>query len=946
MTSKQSSKYKKFIVGAATAALVASAVAPVASAKDFKDTKGNTHEPAIDALSDAGVITGYPDGSFLPNKTLTRSDVVKLMGKWLVSEGYKVPTDYKTNMRFKDLKPTSNDELLQYAAVVKENGVFNGSNGNLLAGDNITRENMAVVIVRAFDTVEDIELVKYVKDQDFKKDVTDLAKAKAEARTAIDVLDFFDITNPAAPAFNPKATTTRGQFATFLHKTIKTDFSEVKAPVVDVDQVAVDAAAEQVKAGAVTVARGNYATDANKLAAVQTYVTSLVTEKDVVATVVAGKTAGEYAVTLTKGEAKAEKTIAVTFDFAADDRFVTEVNALNATQVEVKFSTAVDASDIANKVSIQGVKFTSQSLSQDGKTLSLTAEKPVNATKATVVVEPIKTKADAKVKTDKYVSTITYKDEVAPTIASVEAKTSGNVATNLTLKTSEPIKATGLVKVNGTYVTPVFTDSTTISVSGLALEAGKTHTIELVNIEDLAGIKTVSTSANFTVSVDAAAPAATLSAKGEKQILVTFNKSMDVKSVQNAIVSGSVKDEALNTIATGTVTAVEGSNDTQFLIPVTAENVFANKASRTLTVVLTDANKDKLGNKIAATTQNVTLTKDTVKPVATGYKVIKNSKDEVTAIEVDFNEGLAVGTPVAPSIVSENGVAVTNFLGGLTGAVKVGETKVVYTAKSPAKVSGKFAFSFAKDLVSDQAETVNKSEAFNYTIDFGQTETETTFSLTSAEAKDNVITVKFPEAVKGGAVANSATDLANYAMAGKPLPSGTTITLDDAQKVATITLPVESVEKDDQAAIFTVANIQSTTGKSLNTYTGTLAVDDNVAPVLVSAKVLDNKTIELTYSENIKLANAEDNIFEVDNDFAITVGTTALPLNKGELKAEAVSGFPTKVKITIAQGSGETATTLDLTKAIKVVTKTSTTTSIKDIKGIAQKAGVEVNVTK
>ena len=38
-------------------------------------------------LSDAGVISGYPDGTFLPNKTLTRSDVVKMMGKWLVSEG-------------------------------------------------------------------------------------------------------------------------------------------------------------------------------------------------------------------------------------------------------------------------------------------------------------------------------------------------------------------------------------------------------------------------------------------------------------------------------------------------------------------------------------------------------------------------------------------------------------------------------------------------------------------------------------------------------------------------------------------------------------------------------------------------------------------------------------------------------------------------------------------
>jgi hypothetical protein len=139
MSSNQSGMYKKFILGAASAALVASALAlalalaPAVSAAEFSDSKGNTHEVAIDALSDAGVITGYPDGTFLPNKTLTRSDVVKLMGKWLVTQDYKVPTDYKTKMRFDDLTSTSNDELLQYAAIVKDNGVFNGSNGNLIS---------------------------------------------------------------------------------------------------------------------------------------------------------------------------------------------------------------------------------------------------------------------------------------------------------------------------------------------------------------------------------------------------------------------------------------------------------------------------------------------------------------------------------------------------------------------------------------------------------------------------------------------------------------------------------------------------------------------------------------------------------------------------------------------------------------------------------------------
>nr|CAL25114.1 S-layer protein SslA [Sporosarcina ureae] len=230
----QPTKYRKFVVGAASAALVASAVAPVAFAAEFTDVKdNNSHKAAIDALSDAGVISGYPDGTFQPNKTLTRSDVVKLMGKWLVSEGYKVPTDYKTKPRFSDLKTTSNDELLKMSALVYDNGVFVGKpDGSLDANGDITRENIAIVLVRAFDRVYDVDLVSYVKAQEFKKDVTDLGKAKAEARPAIDVLDFFDITNPAAPEFNPKSTTTRGQFASFLYKTTKVDFDEVGGGIV------------------------------------------------------------------------------------------------------------------------------------------------------------------------------------------------------------------------------------------------------------------------------------------------------------------------------------------------------------------------------------------------------------------------------------------------------------------------------------------------------------------------------------------------------------------------------------------------------------------------------------------------------------------------------------------------------------------------------------------
>ena len=164
------------------------------------------------------------------------------------------------------------------------------------------------------------------------------------------------------------------------------------------------------------------------------------------------------------------------------------------------------------------------------------------------------------------------------------------------------------------------------------------------------------------MSVDSSEPAVTLAAKGEKAILVTFNKSMNVATVTEGLKDGSVKDESFANVTTGQVKAVANSNDTQFLIPVT-DTIYADKASRTFNVVLSDAIKDKLGNKIAATTQKVTLTKDTVKPEATGYKVIKDNDGKVTAIEVTFSEGLASGTPTSPSIVNENGVAVTSFFG-------------------------------------------------------------------------------------------------------------------------------------------------------------------------------------------------------------------------------------------------------------------------------------------
>ncbi|MGE8006596.1 S-layer homology domain-containing protein [Lysinibacillus sp. NPDC093216] len=234
-------KYSKWVVGAASAALVASAIVPAASAASFSDIKGNDHEDAILALADAKIVSGYPDGTFKPNAVVTRGNVTKFLGKWLVSENYEIPADYATEARFSDLPTTTSDkELLQYAALVKDTGVFKGANNQLMQANNMNREQMAVVLVRAIKTVYNVDLVaEYKADEDFESVITDLDKATAtENREAIIALEYAGITNVEnIQQFNPKNSLTRGQFASFLSRSIDSFGEEATLTVKEVKVV-------------------------------------------------------------------------------------------------------------------------------------------------------------------------------------------------------------------------------------------------------------------------------------------------------------------------------------------------------------------------------------------------------------------------------------------------------------------------------------------------------------------------------------------------------------------------------------------------------------------------------------------------------------------------------------------------------------------------------------
>ena len=82
-------KHKKHISCAVAAALALTCSAPAvpASAASYRDTNRTNYEKAVDALSDAGIINGYPDGTFRPENSISRAEISKILSS-VILNGY------------------------------------------------------------------------------------------------------------------------------------------------------------------------------------------------------------------------------------------------------------------------------------------------------------------------------------------------------------------------------------------------------------------------------------------------------------------------------------------------------------------------------------------------------------------------------------------------------------------------------------------------------------------------------------------------------------------------------------------------------------------------------------------------------------------------------------------------------------------------------------------
>ncbi|WP_438346980.1 S-layer homology domain-containing protein [Paenibacillus sp. FA6] len=104
--------------------------------------------PMIKAALAEGFITGYPDGTFRPGQTITRTEMAVMLSKAM-----KWDTKGKQNLTFVDVVSIP-AWALPYVALVYERGLIQGRGGNLFVPDGITtRAEAAVVLLRLWNTL-------------------------------------------------------------------------------------------------------------------------------------------------------------------------------------------------------------------------------------------------------------------------------------------------------------------------------------------------------------------------------------------------------------------------------------------------------------------------------------------------------------------------------------------------------------------------------------------------------------------------------------------------------------------------------------------------------------------------------------------------------------------------------------------------------------------------
>ena len=126
---------------AAFTAVAVGATGVMAEETIFTDvTASHPYAEGINALTSAGIVKGFGDGTFKPDATVTRGQAAKM-----IAGALKLDTTNVKNPNFKDIK-TSNQYYSQIAALVATGFVNGYEDGTFRTADKITHNQLAKIL--------------------------------------------------------------------------------------------------------------------------------------------------------------------------------------------------------------------------------------------------------------------------------------------------------------------------------------------------------------------------------------------------------------------------------------------------------------------------------------------------------------------------------------------------------------------------------------------------------------------------------------------------------------------------------------------------------------------------------------------------------------------------------------------------------------------------------
>lgn len=170
----------------------------------FSDMSGHWAQDKVNALAALGIVNGYNDGTFLPEKKVTRAEFSKMLCLTLGLEGDSYRADYA------DVTPT--DWYAPYVLALSGDGIVTGYNGYFNPNDEITRQDAAVMTWRALwkKGVAKGSTVSFADD----------SQIASYAKDSVAILGGLGVINGYNGSFNPAGNTTRAETASILNNVL------------------------------------------------------------------------------------------------------------------------------------------------------------------------------------------------------------------------------------------------------------------------------------------------------------------------------------------------------------------------------------------------------------------------------------------------------------------------------------------------------------------------------------------------------------------------------------------------------------------------------------------------------------------------------------------------------------------------------------------------------